>query len=199
MGTLPVVSLTQSHLDLSQIQIQHNDLSGAIPSGIANLKFLSELLIDGNKFTGELHENVCNLKLNEVPNDWQGENESDQDPCELIACPVNTASYDGRHPCKRCGAQEYTPYLGHNGQCSPSDESVILNEVYSKTNGPAWRNNAGWGMDGVDKCDYAGVECNDSDHVMTLNLKGMGLTGTIPEEIGMLRQLQFLGKWIQPW
>jgi len=192
MGTLPVVSLTQSHLDLSQIHIQHNDLSGTIPSGIANIKFLKELLIDGNKFTGELHENVCNLKLNKIANDWQGAEEIDQDACELIACPVNTASDDGRYPCKRCGAQKYTPYLGHNGQCSPSDEGVILNEVYHKTNGPAWRNHAGWGMDGVDKCDYAGVECNGSGHVMSLNLKGVGLTGTLPEEIGMLRQLQFL-------
>ncbi len=192
MGTLPF-SLTRSHLDLKRLFIQHNDLSGTFPPTMSNLKFLTDLLIEGNKFTGEIHGGLCEKNLNQGFFDQQVDSGVERDGCNSIACPVNAASMDGKYPCRPCGQEEFTPYLGHTGECYHQDEKNLLDTIFHKLNGPAWKENTGWGIDGIGPCDYLGVGCNGSGRVGSIDLKGMGLSGTLPREIGMLRQLIYLG------
>jgi len=190
MGTIPL-SLTREGLSLIQLFIQHNDLSGTVPTALTNLKFMKDLYIDGNKFTGDVPSSLClmNLNTHSVNNGAEG-----RDGCNSIACPVNTVSPEGVFPCNLCGGQGYSPYLGHDKTCYHMNEKILLDIFYDKTNGPSWKDSLGWGVDNVGVCKYKGVQCNGSGHIVVLDLSNNGLMGEIPEDIGMLRHLRVLGK-----
>ena len=190
MGTIPT-SLTRENMELVQIFFEHNDLSGTIPAAMANLKNIQDFYIDGNKFTGSVPDSLCALGLNQ--NFRTDATTEGMNGCNAIACPVNTQSKEGIFPCKSCGSQGFSPYLGHS-QCYHMNEKKILEIFYDKTNGPMWKDSSGWGVDNVGVCNYRGVQCNGAGHVIVLDLSNNGLSGTIPEELGMLRNLEVLGE-----
>jgi len=193
MGTFPI-SLTRDDIGLVQLFLEHNDLSGTVPASLANLKHIKDLFIDGNKFTGYVPPSLCTLGLNQDFVIANGEEQDGRNGCNSIACPVNTVSKEGVFPCIECGSQGYSPYLGHDGRCFHLNEKILLDIIYDKTNGPMWHDSRGWGVDNVGVCNYKGIECNGAGHVIVIDLSNNGLFGSIPEEIGMLRHLEVLGR-----
>jgi Leucine-rich repeat (LRR) protein len=67
-------------------------------------------------------------------------------------------------------------------------QRFALVTLYFSTNGATWAPST-WLVG--QECGWHGIECN-SENIVSLSLDDGGLTGTIPAEIGVLWQLQFL-------
>jgi hypothetical protein len=72
----------------------------------------------------------------------------------------------------------------------PQAECGALLDLYHSTDGPNWRTNTGWNVTNT-PCSWYGVSCADG-HVTRLNLYYNLLSGSIPESLGNLSNLQFL-------
>ncbi len=146
----------------------------------------------GNKLTGSVPSSLCRLGLNEelFAGMTYGNQDGARDGCNSIVCPVNTASVSGYFPCVKCGDQGYDWYLGHDDRCLHLNEEILLDTIYEKTGGPFWKEGSGWTITDVNHCLYSRVECNESGHVIAINLTDNGLYGIIPQEFGMFRYLQ---------
>ena len=72
----------------------------------------------------------------------------------------------------------------------PVSECEALVALYNSTGGSEWVDNSGW-LATSTPCGWYGVTCNGAAvrHVMSLDLKSNGLTGSIPAEVGDLRIL----------
>ena len=82
------------------------------------------------------------------------------------------------------------------GKAVPSEERQALEALYKATDGDHWVHRVDWlGPPGTE-CSWHGVECASSDketvRVMEINLPDNNLTGSIPQEIGQLRDLESL-------
>lgn len=69
------------------------------------------------------------------------------------------------------------------------DEISVLDSLYRKTSSQDWTKP--WDLDNI-HCNEPGITCDDMGHVIGINVKGFGLTGSIPEEIGFLKYLKTL-------
>jgi len=82
------------------------------------------------------------------------------------------------------------PSTTRTEQLTALSQKEVLEIIYKKTGGDQWYNNAGWCSD-KKECNWYGVTCVDGN-VTNINLGGNGLTGTIPTEIGELKNLALL-------
>eukprot|EP00980_Cylindrotheca_fusiformis_P001301 scaffold333_cov133-Cylindrotheca_fusiformis.AAC.27 len=65
---------------------------------------------------------------------------------------------------------------------------------FFSTNGQFWRLTDPWDQaSDLHQCNFSGVQCDDTDQVIGINLGGLGLSGTLPEELGLLKSLTRLG------
>jgi len=177
---------------LSEVWFHENMLSGTIPAALADLDKLVNLYIDGNKFTGTIPNALCRPTLNAdffegVPDD------TDRNYCDSVACPANTAAFEGVFPCTKCESSYDNPYLGRTGECINLNQRIILDKFYESTSqsGP-WKGSSNWDDEDTFLCDFSGVTCDSNSNVIRIELKGRGLKGTIPEEIGFLSFLEVL-------
>ena len=67
-----------------------------------------------------------------------------------------------------------------------------MKKIFDSLGGSEWKSAAGWDTDSVSQCDFEGITCNGSGHVMEIVLPDHGITGTLPVEIGLLRHLRVL-------
>jgi hypothetical protein len=75
---------------------------------------------------------------------------------------------------------------------SREKERFALEAIAFNTKLLRWKNHSGWLSDS-DYCSWFGVTCDRAGgHVIALTLTANGLDGRLPEEIGMLSQLQSL-------
>ena len=164
-----------------EVWLQKNLLSGQVPSSLGQNTLLLNLYLDGNKLTGDIPLSLCHEKLN-VDFFQQINKTTPADYCDSIACPSNTVSKDGLYPCNICEMQEVVnPYLGRARDCIQMNESFIVGNFLAK--GEVWQTNA---------CAYDGVTCNSQGQVLKIIVPGRFLTGTIPDELGLLVHLQEL-------
>lgn len=177
---------------LSEIWLHENMLSGTVPAALADLDKLVNLYIDGNKFTGTIPNALCRPTLNAdffegVPDD------TDRNVCDSVACPANTAAFEGVFPCTECESSYNNPYLGRTGECINLNQRIILDKFYKSTSqaGP-WKGVSNWDDEETFLCDFSGVACDSNSNVVRIELKGRGLKGTIPEELGFLSFLEVL-------
>mmetsp|Transcript_41345 Transcript_41345/g.62703 ORF Transcript_41345/g.62703 Transcript_41345/m.62703 type:complete len:404 (+) Transcript_41345:318-1529(+) len=192
VGTIPAdLARVQGSL-LEEVWLQDNRLSGTVPVAFADSSNLLDLYLDGNKLTGKVPRDLCRSEIN---SDffWGIPEDEGRDYCDSIACPVNTAAFEGVFPCKPCTDKYFNPYLGRYGDCIDLNQGDILRKFYEATSiSGAWKGDVNWADESIHECRYTGVICDNSGHVISINLQGRGLTGTIPEEIGFLQYLQVL-------
>ncbi len=77
---------------------------------------------------------------------------------------------------------------------SPSSDMIrdALMALYYSTDGETWGNNTGWGSD-LHYCDgWYGVYCDEEDHVVSIWMYEISLSGTLPPELGNLVHLRSL-------
>jgi len=72
----------------------------------------------------------------------------------------------------------------------PSAQRTALRDLYTATNGPAWRESLGWMDAEGTECRWHGVTCSaDGATLIRLDLSGNGLLGEIPDSITALSDL----------
>ena len=79
----------------------------------------------------------------------------------------------------------------------PAIEHQALVALYESTNGAGWTNKVGW-LETNTPCSWYGVHC-EGGTVFGLNFDGNRLAGSIPPELGDLRNLTYLvfqGNWL---
>lgn len=76
-------------------------------------------------------------------------------------------------------------------QCIDLKEIDILDIFYEATGGDDWTD-VSWQIQDKLYCELEGITCGNHGNIIALRLKGKGLRGTIPEEIGFLRYLEQL-------
>lgn len=82
--------------------------------------------------------------------------------------------------------------------CTVQDEACdALGDLYYATNGSGWIRQKGWleaaAGQAVDYCGFDGLGCDDSGLPTSLFLTLNALNGTIPDSIGHLTALTYLG------
>jgi len=79
------------------------------------------------------------------------------------------------------------------GSCSTTGlkERYILMTLFFATNGEYWSSQVGW-CGGTTHCGWSGVTCNQHKAVVSIDLERNNLSGTIPEELFALYQLERL-------
>ena len=101
-----------------------------------------------------------------------------------------------RTPMRRCAGMAallmlatgsaYAQPIGLNNEA----DRLALVALYDETGGDFWVDNAGWKSD-LPLGDWYGVKLDDSGRVVELRLRANGLSGTLPDPIG-LERLQLL-------
>jgi hypothetical protein len=71
----------------------------------------------------------------------------------------------------------------------PQSECEALVDLYSKTNGPNWANRSGWLTSNTPCNDWFGVSNCSYGHVVVLDLRNNGLSGSLPASIANLSEL----------
>jgi hypothetical protein len=74
--------------------------------------------------------------------------------------------------------------------CAHPDYSS-LEKLYVATEGDSWANNDGW-LANCEPCTWTGIGCDANNRVTSIILRGNGLAGTLPAEVGDLDQLRLL-------
>ena len=150
-----------------------NGLSGVLPGIIGfALPRLTELRVDGNRLVGRLPNSLTRLDLREFHFD-------DTDLCE----PADDGFQrwlDGIESLRRTGVE-----------CSPPTDRDALVALYGVAGGHGWHENENWLTDEPLRL-WHGVEVDDSDRVVALDLYDNNLTSGIPPELGDLASLQYL-------
>ena len=74
--------------------------------------------------------------------------------------------------------------------CPP--ERNALKSIYQSAKGSEWTNSDGWLDEYANHCDWYNVECDEDYHVVKLDLRSDGLSGTLSKSIAELRSLAVL-------
>lgn len=190
MGMIPP-AIARPESSLREFWLQENLLSGTIPASIADVTNLKDFYVDGNKFTGTVPIDLCRSEINA---DFFEDVDSSikRDYCQSIACPENTVSAEGVYPCVPCKARYYNPYLGRIGACTTLNQREILSDLFESTNGRSWIGTPNWEIEDTFICDFTGVSCDANNHIISIDLRGRGLTGSIPGSLGFLKYLNTL-------
>lgn len=126
----------------------------------------------------------------------EGDPTETRDGCTSIACPAGYQSRgdnnkDGVFPCEKCESEHLNPYIGSN-KCFEINQDVVLQIFHNATNGKAWAGGQNWVDAGVPTCQKEGVSCNDNGDVTSIVLPDLGLSGSLPAELGFLSHLTTL-------
>ena len=119
-----------------------------------------------------------------------------QDGCNSIACPAGYRSTsettDGVYPCIRCPDGFINPYIGRS-DCYILNQIDIMKDFYFQTNGTKWAlQQESWDRTDVPVCEWEGIQCNTKGDIISISLPNATLAGTVPENLGFLRHLEFL-------
>ena len=154
------------------LDLTSNGLAGALPHDLGALAQMTRLRIGRNDLSGPLPLALARLPLVEF----------DYDRTELCA-PT-----DSRFQAWLLGL----PSLQGTGvDCPPLSDRDALIALYHATATPNWNNSLNWLTD-APLGEWHGVGTDDNGRVTHLSLRGNGLVGPIPTELGSLVHLEQL-------
>ena len=201
--------------NLQRLYLPRNELSGPIPPELGRLSELEELLLWGNFLEGEVPPelgDLANLRYllltrNELngplPPQW-----GNLRRLELLTVAANDLS--GPIPLEYVNLPLSRFDWGETGLCAPLDAAFqawletirkvetgpgcvtdALAALYRAAGGTGWTNAAGWLSD-EPVSGWQGVATDEKGRITGLNLRGNGLAGTVPPEVGGLVHLTHL-------
>jgi hypothetical protein len=72
-------------------------------------------------------------------------------------------------------------------------QRYALMVFFFSTNGPLWALSEIWDeLPGLHECNFTGIDCDPTNQVVELNLIGRGLSGSLPEVLGLLTNMDKL-------
>ncbi len=157
---------------VSELDLAGNGLSGHVPDALRLLAGLTELRIGDNALVGRL-------------------------PLSLVGLPLEEFDYDGTSLCTaddpvfREWVNGIPRHIGTGVQCPPLTDRDVLEQLYRSADGRYWNQSAGWLTD-VPLAQWQGVETDAAGQVVGLRLRGYGLSGSLPAELGQLSELREL-------
>uniref|UniRef100_A0A7S2NR12 Leucine-rich repeat-containing N-terminal plant-type domain-containing protein n=1 Tax=Leptocylindrus danicus TaxID=163516 RepID=A0A7S2NR12_9STRA len=195
-GSIPseIGKLTQ----LYYLELDHNALTGTLPSEMSKLASLTYIHLQFNMLTGTVpvealgYENLPNLdRLYLYRNLLTGSISTSDALCQSRYTASGIGSLSdlyvdcaGAMPeiecdcCTSCHQSRNVAIL--------STQRSALEEFYAATNGPSWRYNTNWLVEGTNECDWYGVNCDSEGYVDDINLDYNSLAGSVPTSIGTL-------------
>ena len=152
------------------LDLSDNGLVGRLPATLGqSLGRLAELRISRNALSGPLPRSLTDVPLRQL-------HYADTDLCA---------------PAEASFQAWLNAILSHDGtgaECALLTERDVLSAFYEASGGSAWRNSDNWRTD-VPLGDWYGVGVDAEGRVISLDLRDNRLTGSIPEELGLLRHL----------
>lgn len=188
------------------VDFSDNNLTGAIPSYIAKAKYLEYLYLDGNNLTGQIPAEICSLALLETidlsDNNLTGEIPAwTSNPEKLEDADFSGNRLTGPVPeVLRANDNFYDFVFNPQQEGYGIDEDTGIEDTDKNTLvaiAQAWGDSApesiaeSWTA-GNRIQDFYGVTCDGFGRITGLDLSGLGI-GTVPEELGNLSNLRFLG------
>ena len=157
---------------ISGLDLTGNGLSGGLPQALGQLVGMTEFRIGDNELSGRLPLSLAGLPLDEF--DYSGTSLCVEDDGDFESWLAGIAIHRGT-----------------GVQCPPLTERDILELLYRNMGGSSWGEHGGWLTD-APLSEWHGVETDASGRVVALSLRGNGLTGSIPAELGQLGELRSL-------
>ena len=192
---------------LEKLDLGNNSMVGPLPETIGQLNRLRIIDLQSNNFTGRIPDSFSRLdsliSLTLTDNNLEGppppgviKRASSLSICTLAQrntsfCIPDTPMYRFEDQGAVCDIPLDASCSFCSGASGTSDtECSGLETLYYETGGLSWLEQAGW-LSGSTPCDWSGVGCTDRQ-VTSLELPGNNLSGSLPEAIGSLSNLDIL-------
>jgi len=153
---------------LTSIRLDNNQLTGSIPPDFGNMVSLNELRIYNNQLSGCYEQNLTNL-------------------CnQLSSANISSGNNFNASWVDFCNSG--------TGQCTTGTgcrftDSLALVSLYNSADGPNWNNS--WNLNEPIQ-NWNGVGLNNDGCVISINLSGVGLNGSIPAALGSISNLTII-------
>ena len=154
------------------LDLRGNRMSGRLPDALGQLANLTELRIGDNEVGGRLPLSLARVRLEVL--DYGG----------TSLCVPEHAGF-------RAWLAGIPRHSGTGQQCGPLTEREVLERLYWSMEGPSRSAIGGWLTD-ASLAEWDGVETNATGQIVALRLRGRGLSGSIPQELGRLSELREL-------
>lgn len=177
--------------DLRTLDLSDNCLTGSIPLSLSRFPYL-DIDISDNFISGLAME-LC------LQEGWNSGDVA-RFGCDAITCSPGFFANEGRSgPLGLCQPCETAMYYGTT---SCNEPWMVLANLYFQTSGQTWIYQEGWSeLDGhasidsingtaLDLCSWYGITCNDNVTVSSIDLEANNLTGKVPPDLFLLRNLE---------
>ena len=157
---------------ITELHLGNNQLSGQIPTEVGQLASLQRLDLSENQLSGQIPRSL--IYLTNLNRFYFSDNAG-------LCAPVNEAFQSWL---QGIAAAEF-------GSCNPMADLNVLVRLYDTTDGTNWKDSSNWLTD-LPMRKWHSVDTDDEGHITVLDLRRNGLSGSIPQELGGLSNLEEL-------
>ena len=154
-----------------------NELTGSIPPELGNLTSLESLSFTGNPLTGVVPNSFLQLKLDSF----------DCRRTEGLCVPATDAFRQWAREVQARGAFDLALNIPF---CDEPDRSA-LESLFEAASGSRWTQSDGW-LEDENLGMWHGVRTDSIGRVASLDLSGNGLSGSVPDALGLLAHMKEL-------
>jgi len=158
---------------VTALDLTRNGLAGHLPGSLPHMARMTELRIGGNPdLSGRL-------------------------PLSLAKLPLRVLNYAGTGLCApedasfQAWLDDIASHDGTGAECPPMSDREILEVFHEAAGGRGWVNSDNWRTDRP-LGTWHGVDTDGEGRVVSLRLRGNGISGSIPSELGGLARLGVL-------
>ena len=164
---------------LRVLDLQWNQLSGEIPAALGNLTKLTHLYLTNNELSGHLDELTrLTQQLVSLANLYVSDNRR-LGGCKPRLQDVQITDFHMFN----------LPFCPASGDATSARDALVA--LYNLAGGQNWTTKTHW-LSEAPVWEWHGVTADHNGRVTALNLKGNGLSGEIPAELGNLSSLTHL-------
>ncbi|MXX57127.1 MAG: hypothetical protein F4Z44_15330, partial [Gemmatimonadetes bacterium] len=160
---------------LERLSLGSNRLTGSVPPELGHLRRLVSLTLSGNLLTGSIPETF--VELNNLVTLGCRRTEG-------VCLPATVAFRDWARQVEARGGIQNAIDIPW---CDEID-AYALRRLYQATNGDRWTGSDGW-LENEDLGRWRGVRTDSDGRVTGLDLSGNGLSGHLPDAMGLLANL----------